>query len=1052
MHRSFLRSLLRSRSNITRRGRSSESRMIECLEDRSLLAATFSVSTLSLQTTANLGVLAADLNGDTNIDIAASNNSGFDNVLLGNGNATFGSLLTHSAGVSTPDLHSIASGNILGSSLPELVVGSFGSGGVRVMVNNGGGSFSPGPFFSAGGAVVGVAVGDLNGDGINDIVASRFQLSSVAIFYSNGSGGIITSAALSTGSAPIEVLIADVDNNGTKDIVSVNRDSNSVTVLRNLGGGSSPTFSRADYSTNGSGPFGLTSGDYNRDGLLDLAVTNANSQTVTVLRNTGGGFVTQQTIGGLSNSLFSIATLDFDRDGFQDLAAASSAGIVHILRNSGAASFAIDSTVSIPGAYDIAAADFDKDGRTDLVTSSASSSLAAVLRGTTNSAPNSLSISNSTVAENSAGGTVVGTLSSTDPNTLDVATYSILGGTDPRFEISGTTLRVKAGAILDFESTTSHAVTVVATDPYGATSSSTLTITVSNVNEVPTDINLSNSSVAENSATGTSVGNFSTMDPDAGNTFTYALVTGTGDIDNSSFTIVGNTLKTNAVFDFETKNSYTVRVRSTDQGGLSFEKAFTIIITNVNEAPTDIALDNGSIAENAGVNAPVGNLTGFDPDPLDDLVFSLPAGLSNNSLFNINGSLLQANASFDFESGSSYTVIIRATDSGNLTFDKQFTITVTNVNEVPTDISLSSSSVAENSASGTSVGNFSTTDPDAGNTFTYALVTGTGDTDNASFTITGNTIKTNAVFDFETKNSYTVRVRSTDQGGLSFEKAFTISVTDVNEVPTDISLSSSSVAENSASGTSVGNFSTTDADAGNTFTYALVTGTGDTDNASFTIAGNTLKTNAVFDFETKSSYSVRVQSTDQGGLSFEKAFTISVTNVTELSGIDVQLGQTQRSYVRYLDTVFDRADDLMTMINGGRFQLTRMDLNGLNPVNVPMTSGMMGVVGNSVRMDFGTQGVGGNRNSTVGDGYYRLGIDMDGNGSYESTRSFYRLLGDVNGDRKVDATDSSLVTSAFGTSNAERDVNGDGTVNSNDRTLVLRSVGRKLKDDLFADD
>ena len=75
-------------------------------------------------------------------------------------------------------------------------------------------------------------------------------------------------------------------------------------------------------------------------------------------------------------------------------------------------------------------------------------------------------------------------------------------------------------------------------------------------------------------------------------------------------------------------------------------------------------------------------------------------------------------------------------------------------------------------------------DANIGEVFTYTLVAGTGDTDNASFTISGATLKSNAVFDFETKSSYSVRVRVTDAGGLSFEKAFTITVTDVNEVPT----------------------------------------------------------------------------------------------------------------------------------------------------------------------------------------------------------------------------------------------------------------------------
>jgi parallel beta-helix repeat protein len=97
------------------------------------------------------------------------------------------------------------------------------------------------------------------------------------------------------------------------------------------------------------------------------------------------------------------------------------------------------------------------------------------------------------------------------------------------------------------------------------------------------------------------------------------------------------------------------------------------------------------------------------------------------------------------------------------------------------EISLSSTSIAENSGINAVVGTLSTADPDATNTFTYTLVSGSGDTDNAAFNIDGSSLRANNSFDFETKSSYSVRVRSTDQGGLWTEKAFTITVTDVIE-------------------------------------------------------------------------------------------------------------------------------------------------------------------------------------------------------------------------------------------------------------------------------
>ena len=114
-----------------------------------------------------------------------------------------------------------------------------------------------------------------------------------------------------------------------------------------------------------------------------------------------------------------------------------------------------------------------------------------------------------------------------------------------------------------------------------------------------------------------------------------------------------------------------------------------------------------------------------------------------------------------------------------------------------------------------------------------------GDTDNASFNIVGaSAAHERRRFDFETKSSYSVRVRTTDAGGLFFEKAFTITVTNVNEAPTDIALSADIGAPRTAApNTIVGTLSTTDPDAGDTHTYTLVAGTGDTDNASFTIAG-----------------------------------------------------------------------------------------------------------------------------------------------------------------------------------------------------------------------
>ncbi|OEK02996.1 hypothetical protein BFP97_16345 [Roseivirga sp. 4D4] len=104
-----------------------------------------------------------------------------------------------------------------------------------------------------------------------------------------------------------------------------------------------------------------------------------------------------------------------------------------------------------------------------------------------------------------------------------------------------------------------------------------------------------------------------------------------------------------------------------------------------------------------------------------------------------------------------------------------------------------------------------------------------------------------------------------------------------NFLPTDIISTPSSIAENNAIGDIVGALTSTDADTEDSHTYTLVSGTGDTDNASFIIDGTNLKAAAFFDFESKDSYSIRVKTDDGNGGSFEKALTITIDNVLEPS-------------------------------------------------------------------------------------------------------------------------------------------------------------------------
>ncbi len=221
------------------------------------------------------------------------------------------------------------------------------------------------------------------------------------------------------------------------------------------------------------------------------------------------------------------------------------------------------------------------------------------------------------------------------------------------------------------------------------------------------------------------------------------------------------------------------------------------------------------------------------------------------------------------------------------TMDADYTFDFTLVaNEGPTDLDLAPKIVDENEPSGTTVGTLTTTDPDAGDTFTYALAAGSGDTDNGSFQVSGDLVLTDATFDFETKASYSIRVSTTDSGNSTIERAFTITIGDVNEDPSGPSLVGDSVAEDAPAGTSVGVLSATDPDTADTLTFTLRTsGCGGTfpDSSAFQISGDDLQTDDPLDFEAKAVHQICVRVTDDGtpNLFDESPFTITVTDAND---------------------------------------------------------------------------------------------------------------------------------------------------------------------------
>ena len=129
------------------------------------------------------------------------------------------------------------------------------------------------------------------------------------------------------------------------------------------------------------------------------------------------------------------------------------------------------------------------------------------------------------------------------------------------------------------------------------------------INHAPTKIVLTDTAVNEGRPTGTTVGRFSTTDPDMQDTHAYTLVSGTGSQDNGSFTINGDSLKTAGVFNYFTKSVYYIRVRTTDngRGNKWYEKAFTITVKEVENYSLwlhskEITLNTSASGANVGTN------------------------------------------------------------------------------------------------------------------------------------------------------------------------------------------------------------------------------------------------------------------------------------------------------------------------------------------------------------------------------------------------------------------------------------------------------------------
>ncbi len=360
------------------------------------------------------GIVYADFNNDGTKDLAVVN-AGDDTVsiLLGNG---LGGFTTTTKNVGHLP-HAIVAGDFNGDGNADLVTANIGATGLTLLLGDGSGGFTVSTISTA--ALLqpnALVVMDFNGDGKQDLVVTNISSGKITLLQGDGAGGFTLPAVsqITVQTNPDAIVTGDFNGDGFQDLAVANSGDNDVTVLLGDGAGG---FSNAPGSAVGTGnsPSGLAVGEFNGDGKSDIAVTNKGDGTVTVLLGNGDGsfFRPSSNPFNVGTNPVSIVAGDFNGDGITDLATGNSgAGTISVLLGIGDGSFGTP-----PGppfgavqAFGLAAADFNNDGVVDLAAASVSG--VAVLLGSP--APTLSTLATSSPLTVSVGATVPLTLTVAD--------------------------------------------------------------------------------------------------------------------------------------------------------------------------------------------------------------------------------------------------------------------------------------------------------------------------------------------------------------------------------------------------------------------------------------------------------------------------------------------------------------------------------------------------------------------------------------------------------------------------------------------------------------
>jgi len=302
-----------------------------------------------------------------------------------------------------------------------------------------------------------------------------------------------------------------------------------------------------------------------------------------------------------------------------------------------------------------------------------------------NDAPTAVSLSDTltTLPEDSdtTGRTLIANIQVTD-DTVGSNLLSLEGADSGYFELDGTALYLKSGAVLDHEADADYVVTISAADS-GVTGSTPVTVdhtlSISDVNEAPTAVALNSplTEIAENSSTSsrTKVADLVVTDDVLG-TNTFSL-SGT---DAAQFEIIGTELflKAGVSLDHESQSSFSLTIESQDQtvsGSSAVSANHTLSVSDQNEAPTVTSAATASVIDQAAVGTVLYTATASDPDAVAALSFSLGGVDAGRFLINSETGVITLNETANYDLQSSYALEVTVSD-GELSDTQQLVVTV----------------------------------------------------------------------------------------------------------------------------------------------------------------------------------------------------------------------------------------------------------------------------------------------------------------------------------------------------------------------------------------